>query len=1051
MKSLMLFLLTFAALNAGAEDKKTDKKTEVLCEKALTGSVQHSEFKIIPSVRVPQHGKVYEEYVKELTEPGGVIEELGIPMTGQIVEFVQGKDLNALTSGTAGGYPVSFYLDGAAVLRALQPRGGYALEVVYPGPQFQHGFYRDDNGDADQKSIIDHVVGHNNFAFMSGLEHYRAGQGMLATRELDELLKSLYSGYHKEEVQRFYLWALTMSRMMDWYAPFYQTSKEFEASFGVQEDPLGRSRPTIKRHPRAPSENVLPAFAANIASHEPTWKRKILELLHTSMAFRPALVHTQIMNEGWASIMQEIIPAHTKNHKTFNFWLNASQVMQRENRPDLKDPYSLGVFCWRYLRQKFFARPEISQMKTLVEKDRAFIKWANDEIISKMTDEQFLRLAMDQDFVDNFKLAIVRRAEDPEVDPNLPPPQTQEPVAQWIIVSRQADKVVQAIIDEVIKPKYQWNPRVRLVDFNRPASGEVELKIDDAFGKSLAMERSTLTPSLYAMANIIGKPVSLECNLAFKEYVQEEIPDPWAHVRPYPLPPRYNMREVYKANPVRVVVAPNGEAKVFRRNPDGTETFDKDLTDEQVQNFLKPYIEDLFLDDNQGYAEFLAKNPEINKIVSQAVASMVDGVPYDSMVAQAANSAGAIIEYKDMVQKRLVRAMELAAQGKRKMQVVGGSMRIRALPQEVHLQFDMEHVNFLYADTKGARPDISVVNRTHRDNESIKIPFGDYQGGDGKVGGIDGNPGDKFWGPGNPQGGESGRKPGEDPNDLSWVEIPADLYSKFLGERVKLPILNRKPGMSRTKKMKPGRRINRRQGQALPTQIIENAYARGYVKEMTEGRDPSDDPDRTMDVGLESLLNRDWVVRSQVVTKKPDTRVVVTFVLDASGSTARYMEAFKRFVHDIETLIQANYQGFAFRYIIFDTQAHVLKDKKDFFRAELGGGTYYAAGIERAHKLFKDEYPRANWDRYTFLMGDMEDFDPDKAMAGIKGLLEDSEYFGVVAGLHSGEWADWLQLLKAVRSESSENPALGLTVLDDDGGYSIDNIREVLKNEDESK
>jgi hypothetical protein len=178
---------------------------------------------------------------------------------------------------------------------------------------------------------------------------------------------------------------------------------------------------------------------------------------------------------------------------------------------------------------------------------------------------------------------------------------------------------------------------------------------------------------------------------------------------------------------------------------------------------------------------------------------------------------------------------------------------------------------------------------------------------------------------------------------------------------------------------------------------------------------------------------------------------VVTFVLDASGSTARYMESFKRFVHDIETLIAANYKGFDFRYIIFDTKAHVMKDKRDFFRAQLGGGTEYHAGLVKAHELMSEEYPRNVWDRFTFLMGDMEDFSPDKAFGEIREILEDSEYMGVVAGLNGGDDSPYLQLLRQVRSEAASNPQIGLTVLDQDGGYRIENIREVLKNDEDGE
>ena len=1014
---MSLILALVATFNVYASDDKNN------CETKLTTTASARFFEIIPSDRIPSQAEEYKSYVKELTEPGGVIEKLGIRMTGQIVEFVQGRDLNALTSGTAGGYPVSFYLDGASVLRSLAPRSGFALEVVYPGPQFQHGFYRDDNPKYQQMSIIDHVLGHNSFAYSSGMAAYRAGQGLLATKELDRTLTTLYASFNKDEVQRYYLWSLTLVRLLDFYGVHYQPSTEFEPKLDIRQfDPLGRSKPKIERHPKAPTENVLPAFAANLAPHQPEWKRKILDLLHSSMAFRPALVHTQIMNEGWASIMQEIVPRHTKENHNFAYWLSASQVMQQEERPKLQDPYSLGVAAWRRLKERFEERPEIKSLETQLEKDRAFIEYGQDEIIGRLDDEQFLRLACDQRFVDRFKLAIVRKTARGEEDPDLPPPNPppQKPVMQWRIVTREAEKVVQGIIDQVVKPKYIYNPRVKLVDFNRPGTGEVELVLNDEVSNELPLDVSSLGPALFALAQIIDKPVSLESMLENQEgYVG-----------------RY-----------RTVVSPTGELRTYRFPQSAEESGEKldEFMSLQLGVYLKAYLEDLYMDDLDEREQLLSNSQSMRELANQMMAKMIDDTPYDSLLIHAPNVAGAIMEYKTMIERRMLKALELAQKDSARLKMVNGQPRIRALPSVVTIQFDHEYMEKALKGKRGAPVDVRL-------GVPSSGAFGDYQGGDGRVGGIDGNPGDRFWGPSNPDGEGSGKKPGEDPEDPSWVDIPPDLYSKFLGEKVKLPVLNRKPGKSRVTKFKPGKKIRRMFGQILPTEIAENALKRGIEEALSKGHDPSlENTDELFDDGFARLQPRDYVVKSKTITKKPEVKAVVTFILDGSGSNERFMEAFKRFVFDIETLIAANYRGFAFEYIIFDRRAHILKDKKAFFRSELGGGTTYHVGIDKAKWLFNEKYPRAAWDRYTFLMGDMEDFDPQKAFASMKGLLEESEFFGTIAGLHGEESDQIVELLRSIRSESRSNPAVGVTVLDKDGGYRIEHIREVLRNEEDDK
>ncbi len=68
-------------------------------------------------------------------------------------------------------------------------------------------------------------------------------------------------------------------------------------------------------------------------------------------------------------------------------------------------------------------------------------------------------------------------------------------------------------------------------------------------------------------------------------------------------------------------------------------------------------------------------------------------------------------------------------------------------------------------------------------------------------------------------------------------------------------------------------------------------------------------------------------------------------------------------------------------------------------RLSWGAGTLYSKGIEKAHWLLNEEFRGSVWDRYTFLLGDMADFNPEDAFNKVKALLEESEYFGTVAGI----------------------------------------------------
>lgn len=1037
------------------------------------GGTHRTEFKLIPSPRVPDEAEKFRPFVTNLTRPGGVLDQLGIETTGQVIEFHQPRDLNAVTSGTAGGYPVRHALDGAMVLRSLKPTRGFALEVVYPGPFYQHGFYRDDNPEHEQKSIIHHVVGHNNFALKSGLTHYRVGQGLESTRKIDEILARAHSQYDKDEVQRFYLWALTLKSLRDFYTPIHNPISDFEFQGGIGAlDALGRIT-EVKRHPRFVTENVLEAFAANLPQTAPVYKREILRELSASLSFQPALMHSQILNEGWASLMQEILPKYSPEEHNTEFWFQAVNVMKSEAKPDLTDPYSLGVALWRRIREVFLSRPENKELKSDLEKDRAFVAYAQNQIIGKMTDEQFIRLGMDQVFVDRFNLAVVRRAKSEEFDPSLPvPPNSGDPreLGQWRILSREARRVAQMVIDKVVKPKYFYRPRVQLVNFNRPGSGEVELVIDDDVGRSFPIQEGTLAPALYALTQIIGKPVSLECMT--QSQAHREIPDwiwnlpDWAREEHFG-----GLSKKDSLARVRVVVSPNGDVKVYQMGPTPSEvtpgelprkvawpeSFSEPMTKAHASH-LSAYLSDLYLEDPKAFEQVVNGSHSIKEWVTASAQQIVSIFPDSGFLSQAPNAVGAIQEYRAALERRMAIALDLAIKKKGGLAITKTGIRFRALPSIVNIEFDYQYLEQSMRDFQLPGALDFNLNRAYL-TQNVRAmeasgPFSPDQAGDGSVGDVKGNPGDNFWGPNQqpPGGGESGSKPGEDPNDLSWVDLPEEMYARFLGEKVKLPILNRKKGESRTTATKLGGRVSRRQGQLRPTETVFNVIKRGIgvqagESDGIEGLDDLD-IDKSLDLGFQFMQTRDFVVKSRKPVKKPDIRAMVTFVLDASGSTSRYYEAFKRFVYDVEALVKASYKGTSFRYIVFDTEAHLMKDKDQFFKAQLGGGTKYETGLEKTRKLVADEYPGSRWDRYTFLLGDMEDFSPDESMGQIRKLLEDSEYFGAVAGLNGGTDPAAVPLLEMVMAEAQRNEAVGVTVLDQDGGYTVKNIKEVLRNKE---
>ena len=278
--------------------------------------------------------------------------------------------------------------------------------------------------------------------------------------------------------------------------------------------------------------------------------------------------------------------------------------------------------------------------------------------------------------------------------------------------------------------------------------------------------------------------------------------------------------------------------------------------------------------------------------------------------------------------------------------------------------------------------------------------------------------------------------------------MPNDLYAKFLGENVRLPNLNKKPGDSNVIRRAKGKRRNQMWGEAMYYEISENALKRGMEQAYQDGRDPLLDIQDTLEEGMGLLQPRDWVVRSTKPKPHRETKAVLTFIRDASASTAKYDDAFKRFVNDMEILIAARYKGFAYQYITFDTRAHLHKTKQQFLRAKLGGGTLHPVAIRRAHDNYRDNFPRQTYDRFTFLLGDLEDA-AEPSLSLIRELLDDSEYFGTVAGLNMFNGQSFSQMLAPLQALARSTDNMGMTILNEDGTYTVRHLRELLKNDPE--
>src|SRR5262249_38997983 len=162
------------------------------------------------------------------------------------------------------------------------------------------------------------------------------------------------------------------------------------------------------------------------------------------------------------------------------------------------NPYWLGLEGWQNIYNKFKKRPDIVKLD-IFERDKAFIKWANENIISVMDDHMFLKYALDAEWVAKHQLAVVEPWKDYFGDPPAPNPMDQERNCPYENKSRDADEVIDFIIGQVKGFQYQF-PKAFLTDINDTATGRVTLELSDEVGKRVALNRTSLVQTLWVLS-----------------------------------------------------------------------------------------------------------------------------------------------------------------------------------------------------------------------------------------------------------------------------------------------------------------------------------------------------------------------------------------------------------------------------------------------------------------------------------------------------------------------------------------------------------------------
>lgn len=972
----------------------------------------------------------------DLLGDGGLFERLGIDRPYQTIRFLPGGDLNII--GGLNNIPVAHWRDGAQVAQA-QRRPGLLYELVIPGKTEHHSFYRADNTFPEQMSILFHALaGHVHVAMNSRFKHDLDADPVNESYALSAYMDTVRKQHDADEVSRWYQYLLSLDYAQDLIHGTYQTPAMLKMQSPTKDPKTGKTVYGFQ-----PTPNILQAFVANLPSDMPDWKKEMARRFERLRRYIPGAVKTKILHEGYSTLMQELLPKHTP-YASFGFAVKYCCLLAGVASPSIQNPYWIGTEAWRNIYNKFLIRPAIAALPTMEAKDRAFIQYARTEIIGKMNDADLLRFGLDADWVAKNNFALIRAYKDTEYNPwdqKLTPPDPRDPNRNWpySILTRDPKKVIDALVAQLTgKIQYQL-PYVELLSMNDDGSGQVALEVSDQVGRNVALDRSSIVETLYVMAQINERPVSLESTFEIKS---KRTRNPWDSDEDddggmfgsspgFPYTDYFTRFQPVKVEKVRmkVVVNPKGEVKAYRVSRSGSTKPDSlpyarefrnrekhaptYIADEGIAWELTQLIDKFIVDlDIERFVDSeLLKGKNVMRSLDAAVDAAVEGSS-NSLSMSVPTSSGALVEYMNFLGRRIAASLKYAIHGKGKLIRTATGVKIAPLPQIPYFRFDSESMQ---AAEKEANP-MPLPNVTMTDHLRSYAYRNIFRPGDlTDIQPVPGNEGDVHWGPkpkkgkgkGDPgdEDSDDGDEPGgqdasDDGGEVMFENVSMEDYASALtDEDITLPNLRPKSGPTQTKSDELRGHRRQRTGHAVKREILKNAYKRGMPTQEELDRDGEEEEDYDyIKKGLARLKpERDWVVKDVSPIPNPDINALVVFEMDMSGSMESFKKTVKKILYDLRALLSTKkYKNVKFKFVVFNAEATVFDNAEDFFRFQPNGGTVYHRGWDKAVEIFKD-FPEAQWDRYVITSGDMyEDFSSEEERA-FTAMKEQSQYVATIA------------------------------------------------------
>ena len=276
-----------------------------------------------------------------------------------------------------------------------------------------------------------------------------------------------------------------------------------------------------------------------------------------------------------------------------------------------------------------------------------------------------------------------------------------------------------------------------------------------------------------------------------------------------------------------------------------------------------------------------------------------------------------------------------------------------------------------------------LIGRKGKDLVSIPIPsieIPKFKYGENKKGGVGQGEGEA----GKPMEGEgegdpkAGNLPGE---HLLEAEVSLDELADILGEELELPKIEPKgkhdmetKGYKYTGLSPTGpeslRHFKQTFKKALKRQILTGTY----------------DPKKPLIIPT----HEDRVYRSWKKVQNPQSRAVIFYILDVSGSMGGEQKEIVRLTSFwIDAWIKKHYPTVESRFIAHDAVAREV-DRETFFQMRESGGTIISSAYKLLKKIIEEEYNPNDWNIYPFQFSDGDNWsgsDTDECMKLLKESL----------------------------------------------------------------